>query len=197
MATKQLRAVYFESINGSFLRMGWTEYDRNLLTPDDGEVWNVMSSTWFVDTSSKRIIFNGQSNEFKDLEIKQENISNWNEAVDRFKWSQDRLDIQVVLSVEFGMRNVPIEEYNFAAPVKSYHPIENFHNFRVGQLKEMLSSISDDDFIMVQADSHSGNSYPIAHIEDSTSIGFWELRFDSSRDFWNTLNEYKNSGKKV
>lgn len=197
MATKQLRAVYFESINGSFLRMGWTEYDRNLLTPDDGEVWNVMASTWFVDTSSRRIIFNGQSNEFKDLEIKQENISNWNEAVDRFKWSQNRLDIQVVLSVEFGMRNVPIEEYNFTAPVKSYHPIENFHNFRVGQLKEMLSSISDDDFIMVQADSHSGNSYPIAHIEDSTSIGFWELRFDSSRDFWNTLNEYKNSGKKV
>lgn len=197
MATKQLRAVYFESINGSFLRMGWTEYDRNLLTPDDGEVWNVMASTWFVDTSSRRIIFNGQSNEFKDLEIKQENISNWNEAVDRFKWSQDRLDIQVVLSVEFGMRNVPIEEYNFVAPVKSYHPIENFHNFRVGQLKEMLSSISDDDFIMIQADSHSGNSYPIAHIEDSTSIGFWELRFDSSRDFWNTLNEYKNNGKKV
>ena len=161
MATKQLRAIYFENINGSFLRMGWTEYDRNLLTPDDGEIWNVMASTWFVDTSSRRIIFNGQSN------------------------------------VEFGMRNVPIEEYNFAAPVKSYHPIENFHNFRVGQLKEMLSSISDDDFIMVQADSHSGNSYPIAHIEDSTSIGFWELRFDSSRDFWNTLNEYKNSGKKV
>ena len=118
MATKQLRAVYFESINGSFLRMGWTEYDRNLLTPDDGEIWNVMASTWFVDTSSRRIIVNGQSNEFKDLEIKQENISNWNEAVDRFKWSQDRLDIQVVLSVEFGMRNVPIEEYNFTAPVK-------------------------------------------------------------------------------
>ena len=61
----------------------------------------------------------------------------------------------------------------------------------------MLSNISDDDFIMIQADSHSGNSYPIAHIEDSTSIGFWELRFDSSRDFWKTLREYKDHGKKV
>ena len=197
MATKQLRAVYFENEDGSFLRMGWTEHDRNLLTPEDGEIWDVMASGWFVDVNSKSVIFDGRSNEFKSLEIRKGLVNKWNEAVDRFKWCQDRLDMQVILSIEFHLKDIPIEEYNFIAPTKNHYPIENYHNFRVGQLKEMLSNISDDDFIMIQADSHSGNSYPIAHIEDSTSIGFWELRFDSSRDFWQTLREYKDHGKKV
>ena len=197
MAAKQLRAVYFESENGFFLRLGWTEYDRNLLTPDDGEVWNVMGSGWFVGSDAKEVMFDGNSDEFRGLKIAETEMGGWNEAVDRFKWSQERIDLQVILSVEFGLRNLNLAEMEFKAPTKSVHPIENYHNFRVGQLKSMLENVSDDDFIMIQADSHSGNSYPMVSLTDSTSIGFWELRFDSSRDFWGTLNDYKKNGKKV
>ena len=40
----------------------------------------------------------------------------------------------------------------------------------------MLSNLDDDEYITIT----KGNTYPnhkITHVEDSTCIGFWELRF--------------------
>ena len=45
----------------------------------------------------------------------------------------------------------------------------------VGELREMLSSLRDDDMITVTR----GNTHPnqkISHVEDSTCCGFYELR---------------------
>jgi hypothetical protein len=44
---------------------------------------------------------------------------------------------------------------------------------RVKQLKEMLNNRDDEDFLTVAID---GKDYVIVGIQDSTCIGFWELR---------------------
>lgn len=47
----------------------------------------------------------------------------------------------------------------------------------VGELRKMLESFDDDTFITVtKGNSHS--NHKITHIEDSTCVGFWELRID-------------------
>ena len=55
----------------------------------------------------------------------------------------------------------------------------NFMNgfISVGKLREMLSSLGDDDMITVTRGNTHPN-YKISHVEDSTSAGFWELRVD-------------------
>lgn len=70
-----------------------------------------------------------------------------------------------------------------------------YYKFRVRDLKEMLADLPDDDFIMVQLGGHAGESLPITHIEDSTSIGFWELRTDPNTDFWTELKAAKDEGR--
>ena len=55
----------------------------------------------------------------------------------------------------------------------------------VGELKKLLSILDDDDAIVVtKGNSHP--SYKITHIEDSTSVGVWEIRIDdfSTNDYW-------------
>ena len=44
---------------------------------------------------------------------------------------------------------------------------------RVKQLREMLNNRNDEDFITVTIDR---KDYKIVGIQDSTCIGFWELR---------------------
>ena len=44
---------------------------------------------------------------------------------------------------------------------------------RVKQLREMLNNLDDEDFLTVTID-REGNK--IVGIQDSTCIGFWELR---------------------
>lgn len=44
---------------------------------------------------------------------------------------------------------------------------------RVKQLKEMLNNRDDEDFLTVAIDE---KDYKIVVIQDSTCIGFWELR---------------------
>lgn len=61
---------------------------------------------------------------------------------------------------------------------KEYDFIYDF--ITVGQLREMLSHLSDDDLITVTR----GNAHPnhrISHVEDSTSCGFWELRIEEEQ----------------
>lgn len=65
---------------------------------------------------------------------------------------------------------------------------------KVGDLKRELDKIPDEDCIMINMGGHVENDYPITHIEDSQSIGFWELRCDPSVDFWDALEKaYKNN----
>lgn len=45
----------------------------------------------------------------------------------------------------------------------------------IGELRKMLEPFDDDEYITVT----KGNIYPnhkITNIEDSTNVGFWELR---------------------
>ena len=66
--------------------------------------------------------------------------------------------------------------------------------FRKKELIEQLKEIPDNDFIMINMGGHREPSYPITHIEDSTSAGFWELRCDSSISFWNAIKDaHKNN----
>ena len=58
-----------------------------------------------------------------------------------------------------------------------------------------LEQVPDDDFIMINMGSHTSQNYPITNIEDSTSCGFWELRCDSSINFWNALEEAKKNNE--
>lgn len=61
--------------------------------------------------------------------------------------------------------------------------------FTKKELIDALNFLSDSDFIMVNLGGHLKPNYPITHIEDSTSAGFWELRCDSSVDFWDALEQ--------
>ena len=45
----------------------------------------------------------------------------------------------------------------------------------IGELKKMLESFDDNDYITVTKGSTDLN-HKITHIEDSTGFGFWELR---------------------
>ena len=48
---------------------------------------------------------------------------------------------------------------------------------RVGELRKMLEHLDDDDFITVnQTRSGLPGYHKILRVEDSTSIGFWEIR---------------------
>lgn len=55
----------------------------------------------------------------------------------------------------------------------------------VGELKNLLSELDDDDAIVVTC-GNSHPSYKITHIEDATSIGVWEIRIDDfiTNDYW-------------
>lgn len=53
----------------------------------------------------------------------------------------------------------------------------------VKDLKDALSNLDDDDFIYA-VDSNR-NALDILYIDDSTSIGFWELKLDNSCEFFN------------
>lgn len=61
---------------------------------------------------------------------------------------------------------------------KEYDFIYDF--ITVGQLREMLSKLSDDAWITVTI----GNAHPnhrIRGVEDSTDCGFWELRIEEEQ----------------
>jgi len=57
----------------------------------------------------------------------------------------------------------------------------------VGELKRQLNAaeLNDEDAIVVTR-GNAFPSYKITHIEDSTSIGVWEIRIDdfSTNDYW-------------
>ena len=57
----------------------------------------------------------------------------------------------------------------------------------IEKMKELEKITDDSDFIMIQIGGHTGDSYPITHIEDSQCIGFWELRCDPTTNFWDEL----------
>lgn len=46
----------------------------------------------------------------------------------------------------------------------------------VGELRKMLSDLDDDDWITVRTFSGNEGYHRIRHVEDSTSVAFWELR---------------------
>ena len=63
--------------------------------------------------------------------------------------------------------------------------IEKNKVMTVGKLKQLLKDLPDDDAIVVT----KGNRYPdfkITHIEDSTSVGVWEIRITDfeTGNFW-------------
>ena len=48
---------------------------------------------------------------------------------------------------------------------------------RVGELRKMMEHLSDDDFITVcDTRQYPSNYHKILYVEDSTAIGFWEIR---------------------
>ena len=49
--------------------------------------------------------------------------------------------------------------------------IDNY--IRVKQLREMLNSLDDEDFLTVTIDRET---HKILGVQDTTCIGFWELR---------------------
>lgn len=55
----------------------------------------------------------------------------------------------------------------------------------VGELKRQLEELNDDDAIVVSR-GNSHPSYKITHVEDSTSIGVWEIRINDfmTNNFW-------------
>lgn len=61
------------------------------------------------------------------------------------------------------------------------------------ELLRALEQVGDDDFVMVQLGGHAGKSCPIIGVEDSTSIGFWEIRADPDEDFWKALSMYEKN----
>jgi hypothetical protein len=65
------------------------------------------------------------------------------------------------------------------------------YKFRKKDLVKCLERIHDDDFIMVNMGGHTAPSYPITHVEDSTSVGFWEIRCDPTIDFFEALQQEK------
>jgi len=53
----------------------------------------------------------------------------------------------------------------------------------VGKLKQLLNDLPDNDTIVVT----EGNCYPdfkITNIEDSTSVGVWEIRITETDNPW-------------
>ena len=67
--------------------------------------------------------------------------------------------------------------------------VMGYYKFRKKDLVKELESIPDDDFIMINLGGHTSLDYPITCVEDSTSVGFWELRCDSSINFWDALEK--------
>ena len=63
------------------------------------------------------------------------------------------------------------------------------------ELIELMKDIPDEDYIMIQMGGHSGASHPITGVEDSTSVGFWEIRCDPNIDYWQALEEWSTQTK--
>jgi len=70
-----------------------------------------------------------------------------------------------------------------------------YYTFRKKELIEKLKNVPDDDFIMIQMGSHTAPSHPITCVEDSHSIGFWEIRCDANADFWEELTKAKENNE--
>lgn len=69
------------------------------------------------------------------------------------------------------------------------------YKFRKRDLMKCLEQVGDDNLIMINLGGHAAPSYPITHIEDSTSAGFWELRCDPTVDFWDALKIANKNSK--
>lgn len=59
----------------------------------------------------------------------------------------------------------------------------------IKDLKEAIANIDDDDF--VYAVDRNGTPFDIFCVDDSTSIGFWELRLDNTCEFFPQHNNCK------
>lgn len=70
-----------------------------------------------------------------------------------------------------------------------------YYKFRKKDLMKELESIPDDDFIMVNLGGHTLPDYPITCVEDSTSVGFWELRCDANANFWEEIKKAKQNNE--
>lgn len=70
-----------------------------------------------------------------------------------------------------------------------------YYIFTKKDLMKELEKLFDDDFIMINMGGHTKNSYPITNIEDSQCMGIWELRCDTSIDFWDALKEAKENNE--
>ena len=70
-----------------------------------------------------------------------------------------------------------------------------YYKFRKSDLLKELEQVPDNAFIMINMGGHCENNYPITNIEDSTSCGFYELRCDTSIDFWDALEEAKENNE--
>lgn len=71
-----------------------------------------------------------------------------------------------------------------------------YYKFTKKELLKELEQVDDDDCIMINMGGHAQPDYPITHIEDSPSIGFWELRCDPEISFWDALHEDTKKRKK-
>lgn len=59
----------------------------------------------------------------------------------------------------------------------------------IGDLREAIKDLDDDDFIYAVTSFPEKKSLDIWCVQDSTSIGFWEIRLDDS---FTTYNQEKN-----
>lgn len=50
----------------------------------------------------------------------------------------------------------------------------------IGELREAIKDLNDDDFIYAVTAYPERKNLNILYIEDSTSIGFWEIRLDDN-----------------
>lgn len=64
-----------------------------------------------------------------------------------------------------------------------------YYKFTKRELLKELEQVGDDDYIMINMGGHAEPDYPFIGIQDSTSIGFWELRCDPEISFWDALKE--------
>lgn len=89
------------------------------------------------------------------------------EFVDNAEWA-DEVELNLGDSYEIVMKDGKI----LAVKKPQYSEY-----IKVGELKEMLSQLDNDDLITVTKGNSSPN-YRISHVEDSTSCGFYELRIE-------------------
>ncbi len=63
----------------------------------------------------------------------------------------------------------------------------------IGDLRKAIKDLDDDDFIYAVTAHPDNKCFDIFSIDDSTSIGFWEIRLDDSFTTFNPPTENRTS----